>query len=186
MKLNIRLAPAIAFATLMVASCADAKEEEASPAPGAGTERAADAGSGTVATQDDDLPLFYNISTPPNEIALVHLDSMEEDGDDITTAITTATRAPVRIGMGAVWKVHCGRGTMTLIQSVPFAPGFHGELITVANPEPVSERSTPENRTLYAMACGGAADLDPERVYFYDPTSKDQHRDILEAFWAGR
>lgn len=185
MTVNTRLALAMAIAALMVASCADAKEEDMSPAPEVGTNTAAVAGSDGAATQKHDLPLFYNISTRPNEIALVHLSSMEEDGDDITAAITTASRAPVRIGLGAVWKTHCGRGTMTLIQSVPFAPGFHGELTTVANPEPVSERSTPENRTLYAMACGGEADLDPKRVYFYDPTSEDQHRDILEAFWAG-
>ena len=171
---GLRLVPVVALSAVLLASCADAKESEEAkvtePAP-------------VAAMQADDLPLYYNVSNNDDQLRLIHLGEMVEDGSAVVVPVTSASRKPEKFGMGEVWRLHCGQEAMEILQAIPIGPGHVGNMTTFDQPQQVRARATAENWEIYRLGCDGDAQLDPRRVIMDDPSRDDELMATVEIFW---
>ncbi len=157
--------------TMLLASCADAKEGEAKaaePAP--------------AVVQTDGLPAYYNVSDNVDRLTLIHLGEME-DGSAVIVPVTSVSRRPENVGLGNVWRLNCGQETMEILQSVPISPGHVGNVSTFDQPQQLRARASAENWEIYRLGCDGSAQLDRQRVIMDAPNRTDDLQVLVKNFW---
>lgn len=158
MNSTMKLVPIVVLSTVLLASCADAKESEAN---------AAAQPPSAVHTQGDEGPIYFNISDDPNSPSFLHLDEIErQEGNTFLAARTDLFNRgqPNAFGMGTIWEIDCDGGRMRIIRAAPLAPDVEEPEI-VDMPTEWVQPEGPMGRTMQDLVCIGEASLDPDRVF---------------------
>ena len=121
--------------------------------------------------------IFYDISHDPDELKLLALDTIQEDGGSTTIMMVSVYKKP-KAGLEATWRIDCEQETMGIFQARQLTPDGAGEWADIEL-KPSSARSSPQSWTTFKLACTGAGDLVERKVYYGELAP------ILARYWGG-
>lgn len=128
------------------------------------------------AAQSQAAPTLYDLDEDPDSMMLFGLDTIDGRGSDRTFMIANVFRGGSKYGTMFRWHIDCPHRTMNILEAMQFEPGHSGERKQMKG-EIVKVQAAGLSHDVYTIACGGAANLRRDKLYF------DDVWDVIREFW---
>jgi|GEM_PF-6031507 len=124
-------------------------------------------------------PIYYDISSDPESPSLLHLDEIQDDGDDRILLKTDLFNLRPKAGLETLWRFDCAARTMKTIAAARLTtPVPNNEFTPIDIDDVLTPESSTPAKVMFDLVCKGEGRLDPQRVFEGD------YQQVLEDFWA--